>query len=68
MINLSQENKAMIASYLRSFIGAALATYVATNDWKATLNAFWAAVLPVAIRWVNSSDIAFGRKKGENNA
>lgn len=68
MLNISKENQAMMASYARSLLGAAVATYVATQDWKATLNAFWAAALPVIIRWVNSSDTAFGRKKGDNNA
>ena len=62
-MNLSQQNKALIASYARSVLGAAIATYTATQDWKLTLNALWAAGLPVAIRFFNPKDEAFG--KGE---
>lgn len=58
---LTPANKAMLASYVRSFIGAAVATYVATNDYKAAAHAFWAAALPVLMRYVNPKDAAFGR-------
>jgi len=61
MITLSAANKAMIASYGRSVLGAALATYTATNDWKMALNSLWAALVPVAIRFLNGNDKAFGR-------
>jgi hypothetical protein len=61
-MKLTAENKAMLASYARSFLGAAVATYVATNDWKASLNALWAAALPVIIRYLNPNDKAFGKK------
>lgn len=61
MIKLSDSNKKMIASYGRSVLGAAVATYAATNDWKMALNALWAAVIPVAMRFLNGSDNAFGR-------
>jgi len=60
---LTKEHKAMLASYARSFIGAAAATYAATGDWKAAVNALWAAALPVALRYLNSNDPAFGRSK-----
>lgn len=60
---LTKQNKALIASYARSVLGAAVATYTATQDWKLTLNALWAAALPVAIRYLNPNDSAFG--KGE---
>lgn len=60
---LNKENKAIIASYARSILGAALATYASTSDWKLTLNALWAALVPVAIRFLNPNDQAFGRKK-----
>lgn len=60
---LTKQNKALIASYARSVLGAAVATYTATQDWKLTLNALWAAALPVAIRFLNPNDSAFG--KGE---
>lgn len=62
MIKLSDANKRMIASYGRSVIGAAVATYSATSDWKMALNALWAALVPVAMRFLNTNDEAFGRK------
>jgi len=62
MIKLSDANKKMIASYGRSVIGAAVATYSATSDWKMALNSLWAALVPVAMRFLNTSDEAFGRK------
>jgi len=62
MIKLSDANKKMLASYGRSVIGAAVATYSATSDWKMALNALWAALVPVAMRFLNTNDEAFGRK------
>ena len=60
-MKISQEQKTMLASYGRSIIGAAVATYTATQDWKMTLNALWAALIPVAMRYLNTNDTAFGR-------
>ena len=51
----------MLASYARSVLGAAVSTYAATQDWKVTLNALWAALLPVVMRYMNSNDTAFGK-------
>lgn len=62
-MKLTAEQKAMAASYARSVIGAAVATYAATQDWKAALNSLWAALVPVAMRYFNPSDTAFGKKK-----
>ena len=62
-MKLSSEQKAILASYARSVIGAALAAYTATGDPKAALNALWAALVPVAMRYFNTSDTAFGKKK-----
>lgn len=61
-MKLTAEQKAMIASYGRSVIGAAIAAYASTNDPKAALNALWAAALPVAMRYFNPKDSAFGKK------
>lgn len=61
-MKLSAEQKAMLASYARSVLGAAVAAYVSTGDPKAALNALWAAVLPVAVRYFNPKDAAFGKK------
>jgi hypothetical protein len=60
-MNLSAATKRMIASYGRSVLAAALAAYSATGDWKMTLNALWAAVIPVAMRFLNPDDSSFGR-------
>ena len=60
-MNLSEANKRMIASYARSVLGAAVATYSATSDWKMALNALWAALIPVAMRFLNPGDNAFGK-------
>jgi len=62
-MKITQEQKALIASYARTVLGAGVATYSATQDWKLTLNALWAAALPVILRYVNPNDKAFGRKK-----
>jgi len=60
-MNLSAAHKRLIASYGRSALGAALATYTATNDWKMALNALWAALVPVAMRFLNPADTSFGK-------
>jgi len=60
-MKLSAAQKAMLASYARSIVGAAVATYAATQDWKAALNALWAAAIPVAMRYFNGNDAAFGK-------
>lgn len=60
-IYLSDAHKALISSYLRSLLAGAVATYTATQDPTATLNAVWAAVIPTAIRYLNKNDEAFGR-------
>lgn len=59
---MSNKNvKALIASYLRSVLSAASALYLAgVTD---PLDLAWslvAAVLPVAIRYINPNDAAFG--------
>ena len=61
-MKITAEQKAMAASYARSVLGAAVATYVATNDLKLTANALWAAALPVILRYMNPKDTAFGKK------
>lgn len=60
-MNLTEAHKALIASYGRSLLGAAIATYTATQDPLAALNAVWAAAIPTAIRYLNKNDEAFGR-------
>lgn len=54
-------NSALLASYGRSVLGAGIATYVSTQDLKLSLNALWAAALPVVMRYLNPGDTAFGK-------
>jgi len=58
---VSNQVKAMLASWARSFIAAALALYTAgETDPSVLLNAGIAAVVPVIIRYFNKKDPAFG--------
>ena len=58
---MNAKYKAMLASYGRSFLAAAIAVYTAGNhDIKSIVIAALAATLPVAIRAVNPKDPAFG--------
>jgi hypothetical protein len=52
--------KAMLASWARSYIAAALAVYMAGGDWKQIAMGGVAAVVPVILRWLNPADKAFG--------
>jgi len=59
---LTPQVKAMLASWARSFVAAALALYTAgETDPVVLLNAGFAAVVPVVIRYFNKKDPAFGR-------
>ncbi len=61
-MKITAEHKAMVASYARSVLGAAVAVYVSTGDVKMAANALWAAALPVILRYFNPKDMAFGKK------
>jgi hypothetical protein len=66
-MTLSKENIAILQSYGRSFLGAAIALYLAgVTDPYLYLNALIAAVAPVAIRYLNKNDIAFGKISGKS--
>lgn len=66
-MTLSKQNIAMLQSYGRAFLGAAIALYMAgITDPYMYLNAFVAAVAPVAIRYFNKNDIAFGNISGKS--
>lgn len=57
-----EQVKALLASWLRSFLAAGLAVYMAgVTDPKAIATAGVAAVAPVILRWLNPKDLAFGR-------
>jgi hypothetical protein len=54
--------KAMLASYGRSVLGAALALYMSgVTDLKTLAYSLLAAIAPVALRAINPNDTAFGR-------
>jgi hypothetical protein len=59
---MNKKTQAMLASYARSFLAAAIAVY-ATGEtgWKVLLAAGLSAVVPVAIRAINPKDPAFGK-------
>jgi len=65
MNKIFENNKALLASYGRSVLGAGVSTYAATQDWKLALNALWAAALPVIMRYLNPKDTAFGKGSGK---
>ena len=48
--------KLMLASWLRSYIAAALAVYMSGGDVKAMAMGGVAAVVPVLIRYLNPND------------
>ena len=57
----TEQLKAMIASYGRSVLGAAVALYASgVTDPKTLAYALLGAIVPVAIRAVNPKDKAFG--------
>ena len=61
-MELSKKNKAMLASYARSVVGAASTLYIAgVTDPKDLWAALVGALIPVAARAVNPNDVAFGR-------
>jgi len=61
-MKLSEQNKAMLASYGRSVLGAALALYMSgVTDPKTLAYSLLAAIAPVALRAINPNDGAFGR-------
>jgi hypothetical protein len=57
------EMKALLASWGRSFLAAALALYMAgVTDPKTLAMAGIAAIAPVVLRWLNPNDASFGSK------
>ena len=66
-MTLSKQNIAIIQSYARSILGALIALYMAgITDPYLYLNALVAALAPVAIRYFNKNDIAFGNISGKS--
>jgi hypothetical protein len=65
---MNTKTKNMIASYLRSVLGAATALYVSgVTDIETLAFALVGAVVPVALRALDPNDIAFGRMPAESD-
>jgi hypothetical protein len=61
---MNNKQKAMLASYARSAIAAAVAVYATGNtNWQDWVKAAVAALIPVVMRWANPNDKAYGRSK-----
>jgi hypothetical protein len=59
---MNTQLKAMLASYLRSVVGAATTLYLAgVTDPADLAYSLLGALVPVAARYVNPNDAAFGR-------
>jgi hypothetical protein len=68
-------NKAAIESYVRNLAGQVIGAVMivmqtsgiasplefGTGEWLLVANALWASLIPVALRWANKKDPAFGR-------
>lgn len=58
----TEQIKALLASYGRSVMGAAIALYMSgVTDPKTLAYSLVAALAPVALRAINPNDTAFGR-------
>jgi hypothetical protein len=67
MTTMKAKDKAMIASYLRSVIGALIAVYsTGTTDPRDFGKGAIAAIIPPLLRWVNPKDSAFGRDNSQS--
>lgn len=58
---MNNKLKALLASYGRSVLGAGLALYLAGTPLEDLLYSLVAALVPVALRYLNPKDAAFGR-------
>ena len=68
---MNKEQKALLASWGRSFAAACVAQFLALGSSafdlngdaaKSIISAGVAALLPVILRWLNPNDVAFGYK------
>lgn len=62
---MNPKAQAALNSYARALVAAALPVWVATNDWKSTLHALWAAAIPPIMRWANPADPTIGRSTND---
>jgi hypothetical protein len=64
---MSAQTKAMLASYARSVIAAVAAVASTGNTNPQDLaKAAVAALIPVAMRWANPKDLAYGRGNSQS--
>jgi hypothetical protein len=64
---MSNETKAMLASYARSVIAAVTAVVATGNtDPQDLAKAAAAALLPVIMRWANPNDQVYGRGNSQS--
>lgn len=69
VLKLTKSQKEVLQSYGRSFLGAAIALYMSGNTDPYTYGyALVAAFAPVAIRFFNKNDIAFGKISGSSTS
>ena len=62
MTTMKDKDKAMLASYARSLVGALVAVYsTGTTNPSDYAKGAIAAIIPPLMRWVNKKDAAFGR-------
>lgn len=62
MLKITTKDKAMLASYIRSLVGALVAVYsTGATDPTDYAKGAVAALIPPIMRWVNKKDEAFGR-------
>lgn len=61
---MKPQDKAMLASYARSLVGALVAVYsTGTTDPRDYAKGAIAALIPPIMRWVNKNDAGFGRNQ-----
>lgn len=59
---MNTKTKALLASYGRSVLGSAVALYLAGVPLEDLLYSLVSALIPVALRYLNPKDAAFGRE------
>ena len=69
VLSITKSQKEMLQSYGRSFLGAALALYMSgSTDPYTYIYALVAAFAPLAIRFFNKNDVAFGKISGSSTS
>jgi hypothetical protein len=67
MLKITAKDKAMLASYMRSVVGALIAVYMTgTTDPRDYAKGAIAAIIPPLLRWVNPKDSGFGRGSSQS--